>query len=110
MILELKDEEILEFLMTSDFDEEYKPEELKYLLMKWRYFYRVLNGKYDLQMTNTKYELKCLEEEIKRLKTQISEMQVVDANKEDHIHQLKNRKLTLRERLSGKIIDKNEDK
>lgn len=110
MILELKDEEILEFLMTSDFDEEYKPEELKYLLMKWRYFYRVLNGKYDLQMTNTKYELKCLEEEIKRLKTQISEMQVVEANKEDHIHQLKNRKLTLRERLSGKIIDKNEDK
>lgn len=110
MILELKDEEILEFLMTSDFDEEYKPEELKYLLMKWRYFYRVLNGKYDLQMTNTKYELKCLEEEIKRLKTQISEMQVIEANKEDHIHQLKNRKLTLRERLSGKIIDKNEDK
>lgn len=110
MILELKDEEILEFLMTSDFDEEYKPEELKYLLMKWRYFYRVLNGRYDLQITNTNYELNCLEEEIKRLKTQISELQVVKADKEDHIHQLKNRKLTLRERLSGKIIDKNEDK
>lgn len=110
MILELKDEEILEFLMTSDFDEEYKPEELKYLLMKWRYFYRVLNGKYDLQKTNTSYDLNCLEEEIKRLKTQISELQVVKADKEDHIHQLKNRKLTLRERLSGKIIDKNENK
>lgn len=110
MILELKDEEILEFLMTSDFNEEYKPDELKYLLMKWRYFYRIVNGRYDLQKTNTNYEINCLEEEIKRLNTQIIELQSLIATKEDDIHNLTNRKLSLRERISGKIINKNEDK
>ena len=44
MISELKDDEIMDFLMTSDFESEYKPEELKYLLYKWRYFYRLLQG------------------------------------------------------------------
>ena len=42
MISELKDEEIMEFLMTSEFEDDYKPEELKYLLVKFRYFYRTL--------------------------------------------------------------------
>ena len=32
MILKLNDEDILEFLMTSDFEEEYSPNEFKYLL------------------------------------------------------------------------------
>ena len=41
--------------------------------------------------------------EIVRLKSQI-------ANKEDIIHSLKNRKLTFKERFSGKIIMKDEDK
>ena len=53
MISELRDEEILDFLMTSDFEQEYKPEEFKYLLMKWRFFYRILNGRYELQKTNS---------------------------------------------------------
>ena len=38
MISELTDEEILDFLMTSDFEDSYSPDELKYLLLKWRYF------------------------------------------------------------------------
>jgi capsule polysaccharide export protein KpsE/RkpR len=106
MISELRDEEILDFLMTSDFEQEYKPEELKYLLFKWRFFYRVLNGRFDLEKTNTTHEISCLNEEIKRLKTQISETQSQVATRDDQIHQLQNRKLTLRERISGKIIDK----
>ena len=35
---------------------------------------------------------------------------VDSAQKEDHILQLKNRKLTFKERWTGKIIDKDEDK
>jgi hypothetical protein len=34
MISELKDDEILEFLMTSEFEDDYSPTELKYLLVK----------------------------------------------------------------------------
>jgi hypothetical protein len=103
MISELRDEEILDFLMTSDFEQEYKSEEFKYLLMKWRFFYRILNGRYELQKTNSGHDLSILNEEIKRLKTQISELQISVADKENQIHQLKNRKLTLKERMSGKI-------
>jgi predicted RNase H-like nuclease (RuvC/YqgF family) len=110
MISELKDEEILDFLMTSDFEQEYKSEELKYLLVKWRYFYRVLNGKFELQKTNSNYEIEHLQEEIKRLKAQILENQSIIAEKENKINTLESRKLTFKERLSGKIINKDENK
>ena len=99
MISELTDEEILDFLMTSDFENEYKNEEFKYLLFKWRYFYRLLHGKVDLIKTDKNFEIEGLKSEIERLKTLNNE-----------ILMLKNRKLTLRERLSGKIIQKNENK
>jgi hypothetical protein len=36
MISELQDDEILDFLMTSELEDDYKPEELKYLLIKFR--------------------------------------------------------------------------
>jgi hypothetical protein len=109
MISELKDDEILDFLMTSDFEQEYKPEELKYLLFKWRYFYRILNGKFDLHKTNSNWDIEHLQEEVKRLKTQISENQSIIAMREDQINGLKNRKLTFKERLSGKIINNDEN-
>lgn len=109
MISELNDEEILDFLMTSDFEQEYKPEEFKYLLFKWRFFYRILNGRFGLEKTNTSYEIKNLSEEVNRLKTQITEIQSTVAKKDDQIHQLKNRKLTFKERFSGKIIEKDEN-
>ena len=99
MISELTDEEILDFLMTSEFENEYKDEEFKYLLFKWRYFYRLLHGKVDLIKTDKNFEIVGLKSEIERLKTLNNE-----------ILMLKNRKLTLRERLSGKIIQKNENK
>ena len=38
MISELKDDEILEFLMTSEFEGDYSPVELKYLLIKKHYY------------------------------------------------------------------------
>jgi hypothetical protein len=110
MISELTDEEILEFLMTSDFENEYKPEELKYLLHKWRYFYRVLYGKLDLVKTDKEFEVSSMTEEIKRLKMQITELNLEVRQKEEEIMISNNRKLSFKERISGKIINKNENK
>jgi len=110
MILELTDEEILEFLMTSDFENEYKPEEIKYLLFKWRYFYRVLHGKVDLIKSDKEFEIESLVGEIERLKTINKELMVKNKDQEEKLLQIKNRKLTLKERISGKIIDKDENK
>jgi uncharacterized protein YdcH (DUF465 family) len=110
MISELKDEEILDFLMTSEFDNDYKPEELKYLLLKWRYFYRILHSKKELIETEKNGEINKIKEEINSLNAIIGDMMSESNRKDMLIQNLKNRKLSLKERISGKIIfNKNEN-
>ena len=103
MISELTEEEILDFLMTSDFEGEFKPDELKYLLLKWRYYYRVLKGKHDLLKTDKNYDVSLYEEKIKFLQTEISSIQAMLFESNNLVEELKSRKLTLKERLTGKI-------
>jgi hypothetical protein len=109
MISNLDNKEILDFLMTSDFDGDYKPEELKYLLIKWRYFYRLLNGKYELIKTDSEFDLKKSKEEIAIKDQNINQILVENAELKNKINTLKNRELSWKERFTGKIIDKNED-
>lgn len=109
MISELNDEEILDFLMTSDFDGDYSPVELKYLLTKWRTFYRILYGKLELSKSENDGNSRNFDEELLKLKNYITNLQIDIVNKEDKILKLKNRKLTLKERFSGKIITKDEN-
>lgn len=110
MISELKDEEILDFLMTSEFEEDYKPEELKYLLFKWRYFYRILYSNKELIKTEKDGQIRTLEDEIKSLNIMVGDLLNQSYKKDLLIQNLKNRKLSFKERLSGKIIiNKNEN-
>ena len=110
MISELKDDEILEFLMTSDFEGDYSPTELKYLLTKWRYFYRILNGRSDRDVQKLEGDLQTIENQIKTKDLQIDNLKNEIINKDDIITTMKNRNLTLKERWSGKIIlNKNEN-
>ena len=110
MISELKDDEILEFLMTSDFEGDYSPTELKYLLTKWRYFYRILNGKSDRDVQKLEGDLQTIENQIKTKDLQIDNLKNEIINKDDIITTMKNRNLTFKERWSGKIIlNKNEN-
>lgn len=103
MISELTEEEILDFLMTSDFESDFKPDEFKYLLLKWRYFYRVLQGKHDLLKGDSSYDIARYEEKIKFLEQEITSLQTLLTQKIDELDQFKNRKLTISERLTGKI-------
>jgi hypothetical protein len=106
MISELKDEEILDFLMTSEFEGDYSPEELKYLLIKWRYFYRLINGRLERVLTDNEGDIKKLNSNIETLNNKINNLLVDNTNKDNLIVSMKDRKLTLKERLSGKIINK----
>lgn len=110
MILELNDEEILDLLMTSEFDNNLSPKEFKFLLKKWRYFYRLQNGVLERTKDDLTYKIDTLKNEVDSVKKQNYSIMVDSAQKEDHILQLKNRKLTFKERWTGKIIDKDEDK
>lgn len=104
MISELKDDEILEFLMTSDFEGDYSPTELKYLLTKWRYFYRILNGRSDRDVQKLEGDVQSLEIKLKSNDLQIENLKKEVINKNDIITTMKNRNLTFKERWSGKII------
>lgn len=104
MISELNDEEILDFLMTSDFEQDYKPEELKYLLTKWRYFYRLLHGRLELRKLESESEINKLKQDLKKNKNLLTQTQIEHSKKVDLINNLSNRKLTLKERFKGKII------
>lgn len=104
MISELNDEEILDFLMNSDFEGDFKPEEFRYLLHKWKYFYRILHGRSDLSKINHEGEIQNLISEKETLSKSLFDTQVNSAQKDDTINSMKSRKLTLKERWSGKII------
>jgi hypothetical protein len=111
MISELADDEILEFLMTSDFEDSYSPEELKYLLIKWRYFYRLHQGRFERTKIDAEGNIKLLENEINSLKNESNLLLSQIAERQNIIDSMRNRKLTLKERWSGKIIlNENENK
>ena len=92
--------------MNSDFEGEYKPGEFKYLLLKWRYFYRILHSRQKYNLDDRDHTIDQLKNEIENLKKIISNKEIELANTQDCLHAISNRKLTIMERLSGKIITK----
>lgn len=109
MIKELKDDEILDFLMTSEFEGDFKPDELKYLLNKWRYFYRILHGVSERDKVESDGKIRELNDKISNLESELKLLMVNNARNEDKINMMKKRKLTWKERLSGKIITKEDE-
>ena len=105
-IEELTDQDVLNFLMTSDFEGDYSPTELKYLLVKSRYFYRLSQGRREQLKQESKGIIESLEKDIDLLKYNISELNKSNQVLNDEIYQMKNRKLSFMERLTGQIITK----
>ena len=104
-ISELNDEDVLNFLMTSEFTEgDYSPSEFRYLLTKWRYFHRYFQGRNEQTKMSLEDTIKRLQEELEVVKKSEYDTQVKVADKDNLINSLKSRKLTWKERLSGKII------
>jgi hypothetical protein len=109
MISELKDDEILDFLMTSDFEDDYSPTELKYLLVKWRYFYRLQNGALERRSVDLEGKIRILEEKVNAQEREKTNLQIQLADSQNTIDSMKNRNLTFKERWSGKIILKEDE-
>jgi len=110
-ISELSDEDVLNFLMTSEFTDDYSPAELKYLLVKWRYFYRLSQGRNEQIRVKSEGDIQELENQKTILNNTISQLSLRVLEKDNLINSLRNRDLTLKERWSGKIIlTKDEDK
>ena len=111
MISELNDQEILDFLMTSDFEGDYSPEEFKYLLFKWRYYYRLLNGKLERVVDDKDTDLRKFKDFEEKNSIVIKNLENEILQKDEKIKHLKSKNLSWKERISGKIIHiENEDK
>jgi hypothetical protein len=108
-ISELSDEDVLNFLMTSEFTDDYSPAELKYLLVKWRYFYRLSQGRNEQIKIKGEGDIQQLENEKEILNNTISQLSFRIIDKDKLINSLKDRKLTMKERFSGKIILTNDE-
>ena len=103
-ISELNDEDVLNFLMTSEFTDDYSPAELKYLLVKWRYFYRISQGRNEQIKVKGEGDVQKLEYDKELLNNTIGQLSLRIIEKDDLINSLKTRDLTWKERWSGKII------
>jgi hypothetical protein len=96
----------LNYLMTSDFNDGLTPEELVELLNKFRYEYRLLSSK----NTALEKQIEKLSIDLENINGLLYEAETKEKRKiallEDELHFVTNRlnrKLTLKERISGKI-------
>lgn len=97
----LNEREILDYLMSSDFNEGLTQEEARFLLLKFRYHYRLLFAKTESQnheLSNQSIEITELKEKI-----EVLDKAVNDINWK-YDQEIK-RKLTWRERITGKKIN-----
>jgi len=108
-VYNLSDEELLDFLMTSEFDENFSIDQYRFLLKKFRNFYRVIYcsvSNYKDRMDNSLVEKKMKEEELE-IKTKEFDYQTTELiNK---LNRIRNKKLTFKERILGKIIEGHEN-
>jgi hypothetical protein len=108
MLKNFTEEDIMNYLMTSDFNEGLTPDEFKFLLLKFRNFYRISNGKSQF----LKGEVESKEKELNSVKQHTQEEISKFKSETEHAQtQLKNlleKKLSWKERWHGKIITNNE--
>ena len=110
MVSELSESEILDYLMTSDFEEGLNPEEFKFLLFKFRNYYKKAVGNLSLEKDKIDSVIRNAEDSRRTIQNQIDEALSQKKDIENKLNYIVNRKLTFKERFIGKIILDNENK
>jgi hypothetical protein len=101
---ELNDESLFEYLMTADFIENYRPDEWKFLLLKFRSFYKVLRGNKERIENEKDYQIKILQNQLESLTINLEKQQIISSNLQNKIDfSERKRKLTWKERFKGEI-------
>lgn len=100
----LTDDDILNYLMTSDFNDGLNLEEFKFLLKKFRYYYRLMKGKFDRLEVEKSGISKNLSEQKENYESIVTNLMSENAKCNNILDFLKSRKLSLKERWEGKII------
>jgi len=101
----LREDEILDYLMTSDFNEGLTPDELRFLLFKFRNFYRGMAGGLSHQKQRMEETIKTSKMSVENMEKKVSEIMTENDRLEQKYNSLVSKKLSWKERLSGKIIE-----
>lgn len=102
--MKLSEDEILNYLMTSEFQEGLTPEEFKFLLKKFRNFYRVLRGRYDSAQSSIHIKQQEINDMRSDKEIRYNELLYQKNILEESYNFLLDRKLSWKERWQGKII------
>jgi len=101
-----EDNSILEFLMNSDLNEiNYSNNQYIYFLLKYKEFYRLLNSQYH-GLKNENVMLKDKHEELENQLVKMKRSNVIDNAKVNSMKKSINKKLTLKERILGKLLNR----
>jgi hypothetical protein len=103
-VQELSDTDIMNYLMTSEFNEGLTPDEFRFLLYKFRYQYRLIFNRHE----TLKVDYDRIDSDIKGYKENytknINNLTSERDKAETKYSLLLNRKLSWKERIKGKII------
>ena len=111
MISKLNDEDALDMLMTSEFEEKQSPMEYKAMLLKWRYFYRILFSRMERIRDDRDFEISKLRELLGSSEAKAFRYEALSVQRQELLNQMRGRKLSWKERITGKIIiEEDEDK
>jgi predicted Rossmann fold nucleotide-binding protein DprA/Smf involved in DNA uptake len=99
-----EDIDILEFLISSDFDDvNYSRDQFVYFLKKYQKYYKLLNAKYH----GVKNENERIKEKTEKLEAQLTKerrSRGIDKAKIANMNKELKKKLTWKERFKGKLI------
>ena len=95
----MTDEELFDYLMTSDLHENWSPEDLKSMIIFFRTKVREFEGK----KTSLSFEVEKLKNQLDFKDRLVIKKEIERKGFEAKFNKLSERKLTLKERFSGKI-------
>lgn len=110
MIDNLSDTEILNYLLTSEFNDGLTPDEFRFLLYQFRNYYRVVAGKNDVLRGQVEIKARELDETLRSNSETVNRILSEKADLENKLSSFRNRDLSWKERWTGKLIIENETK
>ncbi len=83
--MNINDQDLIETLLTSEFEDVQKKDDFKFLLFKFREFYRILHSRLGNKSSDLEFVKKNLEEKISLLEKEIFDLKVRNSDLQNKI-------------------------
>ena len=96
----MSDDELYDYLMTSDLHEDWSPDDLKAMIL----FFRKKVRKIHSSKTSLEYKIEQLQNKLEFKDRQVLKKELERKDAERKVETLQNKKLSFKERIFGKIM------